>query len=78
MQQGNPGAGYVATLHRDSCYTSVLQQSKCSFKFYYTYVISINMTNVITVNIFELIIYAAFNLNCMEINSGNKMQILDL
>jgi hypothetical protein len=50
-------------------YITVPQQFKCTFKFYYICLISVN---VITVTTFELIIYAVFAF--IKI----KMQILDL
>jgi hypothetical protein len=54
-----PSTGYFITLYLVNCYTTVFQQCKCSLKFYYIYLISINMSNVIIVTIFELIIHAA-------------------
>jgi hypothetical protein len=61
-----PSTGYVVTLDGVNCYITLLQQCKRTFKFYYIYVISINMSNVITVTIFELITYVTFNLSWMK------------
>jgi hypothetical protein len=60
----SPSTGHFIALHEVNCYVNVLQQCKCAFKFYYIYVISINMFNVITHAIFELIIYAPIYLKC--------------
>jgi hypothetical protein len=61
-----PTTGYVVTLHGVNYCNTDIQQCKCTFQFYYIYVISIHMSNVITVSILELIIYAAFDLSWIK------------
>jgi hypothetical protein len=58
-----PSTGYVVTLHGVNCYITVLLQCISTFTFCYSYVIIINKSNMITVTIFQLIIYTAFNLS---------------
>jgi hypothetical protein len=61
-----PVTGYVFTLHRVNCYTSLLQQCKCSFGFIIFILIIINLSNVITVAIFVVILYAEINFSWMK------------
>jgi hypothetical protein len=58
--------GCVATQNGVSCHITVLQKCKCTCKFYYIYLISINMLNVIIVTAFQLIIFAAHNFSCIK------------
>jgi hypothetical protein len=53
---------YVVTLHGFNCYIAALQQCKCTIKFGYIYVNIIQISDVITVIIFELITHTAYNL----------------
>jgi hypothetical protein len=54
---------YVVSLHGVNSYTTALQQCKCTFKLYSIYLISTNISNVITDGLFELSIYAVFDLD---------------
>jgi hypothetical protein len=51
--------GHAVILHGINSHIIVLQQCKCTFELYYIYMISTNVSNWITVAIFELIIYVA-------------------
>jgi hypothetical protein len=58
-----------------NCYITALQQCKWTFKFYYIYLIGINVSNVITGAIFELIIYTAFNLSWRKNTSDYTLKV---
>jgi hypothetical protein len=66
--------GYFVTLHGINSYITALQQCKCTCKLYYIYLISINTSHVITDALFELSIYAAFNLSWVT-NLANFMEL---
>jgi hypothetical protein len=53
------------------CYTTVLEQCKCTFKYHYIYFIIIRLSNLITVAIFLLIIYAALTWSWIKNTNAN-------
>jgi hypothetical protein len=57
---------YVVTLYGVNCCIIVLKQCKCNNRLYHIYLISINVSNMITVVIFKLIIYIAFNFSWIK------------